>query len=156
MALKIAQFVNLILAGMLTGNEFGSWVTVHPALDGLPLPAHVRAEQVVTQRYGRIMPFFMSATIASFVPVLALSPDRRTPSFRFRLAGLLCYVMMLAITLMRNVPLNNRLLAMSPDTPHDEFLIVRARWTRLHTVRNLLNVTGLACTIGATLVHRQP
>ncbi len=152
MALTIARFVNLVLAGMLTGNEFGSWITVHPALDSLSLPAHVRAEQAITHRYGRIMPVFMSATIASFLPVLALSPDWRSTSFRLRVAGLLCYGVMLVITLLGNVPLNTRLLALSPDTPSpDEFLAVRARWTRLHTARNLLNITGLACTVGATL-----
>ncbi len=156
MVWNIARFVNLVLAGMLTGNEFGSWVTVHPAFDTLPTPAHVRAEQAVTQRYGRIMPVFMSATIASFLPVLALSPDRRAASFRLRLAGLLCYGVMLAITLSGTLPLNNRLLALSPDAPPDEFLAVRARWTRLHTARNLLNLTGLACTVGATLAERQP
>jgi uncharacterized membrane protein len=156
MVRTIMQFVNLVLVGMLTGNEFGSWVTVHPALDGLPLSTHVRAEQAITQRYGRIMPFFMSATLASFLPVLVLSPDRRAASFRLSLAGLLCYGVMLAITLTRNVPLNNRLLTLSPDAPPDEFLAVRARWTRLHTARNLLNVTGLACTVGATLAQRQP
>jgi uncharacterized membrane protein len=155
MVLNIARFVNLVLAGMLTGNEFGSWVAVHPALNGLPWPAHLRAEQAVTRRYGQIMPTFMSATIASFFPVLALSRDRRSTAFRFRLAGLLCYGVMLAITLRGNVPLNNRLLALSPDTPPDEFLAVRERWTRLHTARNMLNLTGLACTVGATLAEPQ-
>jgi len=33
MALKIARFVNLLLAGLLAGNEFGTWAAVHPALD---------------------------------------------------------------------------------------------------------------------------
>jgi uncharacterized membrane protein len=154
MVLNIARFVNLVLAGMLTGNEFGSWVTVHPALDRLPLPAHVRTEQAVTQRYGQIMPVFMSTTIASFLPVLALSPDRHAPAFRLSLAGLLCYSAMLDITLRGNVPLNNRLLALSPDASPDEFLAVRTRWSRLHAARNLLNLTGLACTVGATLVQR--
>ncbi len=32
MALKIARFVNLLLAGLLAGNEFGTWAAVHPAL----------------------------------------------------------------------------------------------------------------------------
>lgn len=35
MALKIAHLVYLMLAGMLTGNEFGSWIAIHPALSTL-------------------------------------------------------------------------------------------------------------------------
>ena len=31
MALKAARFANLFLTGALTGNEFGSWIGLHPA-----------------------------------------------------------------------------------------------------------------------------
>ena len=30
--LKVARFVNLILAGLLVGNEFGTKVAIHPSL----------------------------------------------------------------------------------------------------------------------------
>ncbi len=49
MALKAAQFVNLLLTGVLTGNEFGSWAGLHPALRELPHQAHVRSEQAITR-----------------------------------------------------------------------------------------------------------
>ncbi len=61
MALKIAQFVNLVLAGMLTGNEFGSWVTVHPALDTLPYGAKSPSktlERDAVRRSSRMMQKF--------------------------------------------------------------------------------------------------
>jgi hypothetical protein len=32
MALKLARFVNLLLAALLADNEFGTLVAVHPAL----------------------------------------------------------------------------------------------------------------------------
>ena len=38
MALKAARFANLFLVGVLTGNEFGSWAGLHPALRELPPP----------------------------------------------------------------------------------------------------------------------
>ncbi len=47
MALKVARFVNLILAGMLTGNEFGGRVAVPPAVSNQPTRAHKQAEQAV-------------------------------------------------------------------------------------------------------------
>src|SRR3712207_4089867 len=90
------------------------------------------------------MPVFMTATVASFLPVLARTRDRGSASFRFTLAGMLCYVAMLAITLAGNVPINRRLLELSPaTTPREEFLALRTRWSRLHAARNLLNLTGL-------------
>lgn len=149
---KTARLANLVLAGTLTGNELGTKIAVHPALGDLPPQVHMEAEQAMTRRYGRVMPVFMTATLASFLPVLAL--ERPSVSLRFLLtaAGMGCYAAMLAVTLSRNVPINNRLLELSPQAgSHDEFGELRARWDRLHTTRNLLNLTGLACTALAAL-----
>src|SRR5215210_4876824 len=155
-ALKAARFANLLLTGALTGNEFGSWAAIHPALHELPQQAHVRAEQAVTRRYGKMMPALMTGAIISFVPVLSLVSDRRSPSFLFGLAGMLCYATMLAITLTGNVTINRRTLELDPDTTsREEFLELRARWDRLHTARNVLNLTGFGFAILGVLASSQ-
>ena len=156
MALKVARFANLFVVGVLTGNEFGSWAALHPALRELPHRAHVRSEQAVTRRYGKIMPALMTGALVSFVPVLSLSSDRRSLSFLFGLAGMLCYATMLAITLAGNVPINRRTLELAPDTTsREEFLELRARWDRLHTARNVLNLAGFGLAILGVLTSSQ-
>ena len=110
MALKAARFANLFLTGALSGNEFGSWAGVHPALHELAHQAHVRSEQAVTRRFGKMMPALMMGALVSFVPVLSLVSDRRSSSFLLGLAGMLCYATMLAITLTGSVPINRRTL----------------------------------------------
>lgn len=155
MVRRIARVVNLVMTGTLTGNEIGSLVTVHYAVEELPPPVNIEAERAITRRYGQVMPAFMSTTIASFLPVLALHRDRRSASFGLSLAGMGCFVAMLAITLTRNVPLNRRLLAMTEQTPSEEFADVRRQWTRLHVIRNGLNLTGLVLSILAALSGRR-
>jgi uncharacterized membrane protein len=142
MMLKVARFVNLILAGLLVGNEFGTKVAIHPSLERLSTPERIRAEQEVTRRYAAIMPFWMSSVIASCLPVVALS--RRTNAFLPTAAGTACFLGMLASTLIGNVPINDRVLEMSPETDGEEFKELRERWDRLHTLRVVLNVAGLA------------
>jgi uncharacterized membrane protein len=157
MTANVARLANLMLTGMLTGNELGSRLIAHPALSELAPPEHIRAEQALTRRYGRFMPVFMMATLASFPPVLLLEPRRTSPRSLLTAAGMACYAAMLAVTLTRNVPLNNRLLALTPqDTDDQEFIALRARWDRLHTVRNLLNVAGLGCTALAAVTTERP
>jgi uncharacterized membrane protein len=156
MALKVARFANLFLVGVLTGNEFGSWAALHPALGELPHQAHVRSEQAVTRRYGKIMPALMTGALVSFVPVLSLVSDRRSSSFLFGLAGMVCYATMLAITLTGNVPINRRTLELDPDTTsREEFLELRAGWDRLHTARNVLNLAGFGLAILGVLTSSQ-
>src|SRR3712207_983627 len=150
MIFKAARFANLILTGVLTGNEFGGFVGFHPTLYRLPTDAHASAEQEITARFGKIMPPFMTATIFSFVPVLSLSRDRR--SFRFTLAGMLCYLVMLGVTFAGNMPANRRTLELDPKTvSRDEFLALRQRWDRFHAARNVLNAAGLIFAILGTL-----
>jgi uncharacterized membrane protein len=153
--LKIARFVNLVLAGLLTGNEFGGFVGFHPALYELPTEAHARAERAITSRFGKIMPPFMTTAILSFVPVLSLVRDRRSPSFYFTLVGMLCYVAMLAVTFAGNMPVNRRMLEMDPGTTAGEELMeLRRRWDRFHTARNVLNLFGFASALVGALSER--
>ena len=150
MALKAARFCNLFLAGVLTGNEFGGLVGFHPALYRLPTEAHASAEQEITARFGKIMPPFMVATIFSFVPALSLTRDRR--SLRFTVAGMLCYLAMLAVTFAGNMPANRRTLHLDPTTvSRGELLSLRRRWDGFHAARNVLNAAGLVFTILGTL-----
>jgi uncharacterized membrane protein len=148
MVLRMMRFLNLLLTGVLTGNEFGGFVGFHPALYELPTEAHARAERAITSRFGKIMPPFMTATIVSFVPVLSLVRDRRSPSFFFTLVGMLCYVAMLAVTFAGNMPVNRRMLEMDPEAASSEELMeLRRRWDRFHAVRNVLNFLGLICAL---------
>ena len=150
MTFKAVRFANLFLTGVLTGNEFGGFVGFHPALYRLPTDAHASAEQAITARFGKIMPPFMTATIVSFIPVLSLTQDRR--SFRYTLAGMLCYLAMLGVTFAGNMPANRRTLELDPGTvSRDEFLSLRRRWDGFHAVRNVLNATGLVFAILGTL-----
>jgi hypothetical protein len=50
---------------------------------------------------------------------------------------------MLASTLIGNVPINNRVLELSPEMDGEEFVELRERWNRLHSLRVALNVAGL-------------
>ena len=147
MILTAARVVNLVAAGLLTGNEVGSKLTAHPALGALPPRAHIEAEQALTRRYGRVMPGFMTGTLASFLPVLALEPPTTSRRSALTAGGMACYAAMLAVTLTQNVPINTRLLALDPQTAsYDEFRELRSRWERLHTARNALNLAGLTLT----------
>ena len=143
MTLKTARLANLLLASLLVGNEVGGRTVVHPALDALPNPAQIAAEQEIYRRYGRVMPVVMNLATFSSLPVLSRIPDRRSPAFRWTLSGFACFLAMLAVTLVGNVPINRRILDFGTDDPPTAFRALRRRWDRFHTVRVVLDVAGL-------------
>jgi len=145
---------NVCLAGLLTGNEWGGWVAVHPALDKLPGSPRLQAEQAIYRRYGRIMPFLMTTTVASSIAAGRVR-DNASLEGRVTKAATRCYTVMLAITLIGNIPLNKELVAL-PDEPagHARLAELRNKWDRLHTARNLLNLTGFGLTVAGALTGR--
>lgn len=146
-SLKVARLANLVLAGMLTGNEFATLAGVYPALDRISPMARMEALQNVYRRMGGFMPPYMLSTLASFLPVLALQRRPGTSAFRFTLAGLMCFVAMIAITRGGNLPINARIEELPMEEGSlDEFGELRERWTRLHAARNVLNALGLVLT----------
>ncbi len=146
------RFVNLLLAALLAGNEFGTWAAVHRALWSMPTPEHIRAEQALTRRFASIMPFWMVSVLVSCLPALALARRGGAPAFRFTLAGTFCFVAMLVSTVRGNVPINNRTLELSPEeTPPEEWRELRERWDRLHAMRVVLNVAGLSLLLLGTI-----
>ena len=63
--LRVTRFANLLLAGLLVGNEFGTKVAIHPSLERLSTPERIRAEQEVTRSYAAIMTICMSSAIVA-------------------------------------------------------------------------------------------
>ena len=144
----LAVFVNLMAAAVLVGNELGTWAVVQPALQRLAFREEVVAEQQITRRYGYVMPFLMLLTIVTGFVAAGLTDGSRS---HLLLAASACFAAMLAITLLGNVPLNVRTLRFSPTDDAGEWRAIRRRWERLHRIRVLLDVAGLACIAAAAV-----
>lgn len=137
---RILSPLALAFAGLLTGNELGTLVVIHPAMARLPKSAHLLAEQSVTRGYGGVMPALMTAT-TSAAAVAAVSSKGRS---RWVLAGAAgSYGAMLLVTLLGNVPLNSATLHLSEQAPEEELRRIRRRWYRLHVLRVALDLNGL-------------
>jgi hypothetical protein len=61
---------------------------------------------------------------------------------------------MLVSTIFGNVPINNRVLELSPEEDSEEFGRLRKRWDRLHTFRVFMTVTGLGFLSAGVLRER--
>ena len=143
------SFAAVVLAGLLAGSELTSWGIVHPTLWKLDHRAQVRAEKLMYRRFASVDPFLMTATVvACFVAAGAL--DGRSATLALAAGG--CFALMLAITLLANMPINLRVLRW--DEEHgdpDEWRRLRRRWDRLHGGRIVLDVAGFVLIVLAVL-----
>jgi len=136
-----------LLTGLLAGNEFATLIAVHPALRRIPLSSQIEAEQALTRRLGAIMPVAMSATlIAAIAATVGLVGEAEVG---FALAAAVALGVMLAITLIWNVPLNRRTVEFFPAGDERSWSAIRRPWERLHLLRVVLDLLAFACLVAA-------
>lgn len=150
-ALGVSRFVNLLLVALFVGFEVGSRFVIHPSLNSLSFNADLEAEQALSRILGRIMPVVMPLTMISTAVVALLISDKTSAEFWLTVAAFACLVVMLAITLTGNVPINDRVLELTPDTPREDWRALRRRWDHLHSARVALDLVALAALILAAL-----
>lgn len=143
----LTELIALTVAALLLGNEFGTWGVVHRQLARLPVPQHVAAEQALHRGYGMVMPVLMSATILVGIVAGLLDPAGRTLFF----AGAACFVAMLAVTFVVNIPINNATVRAHPDIDPGEWRALRRRWSRGHDARVALDLAGYCLYVLAAL-----
>jgi|SRR5829696_5377683 len=131
---EAAELANLILVGVLAGNDLGHWSVVHPALGKVPAHESFTAEKAIFGRYRYFMPILVPLAIASGI-VVAVIGDKSDTSFWLAVAGvsLLGVWQFVVLTL---YPLNERILgAESREPTADEWWALRRSWYARHTVR---------------------
>lgn len=141
------QLLGVTMTGLLAGNELGTLIGLHPALRTLPLATQIQAEQALTTRLGRLMPFSMGATVLA--TTTAAVDQRGEPGFPLAATAAAASALMLGVTLVGNVPLNAQTLAYLTDGDAAGWARIRRRWERLHVVRVLLDLVALAASAGA-------
>jgi hypothetical protein len=143
------SFIAVLLAGVLTGSELTSWGIVHPTLWKLDHAEQVRAEKLMYRRFASVDPFVMTATIvACFLAATGLHGSWSA----LAIAAGACYAVMLAITLVGNMPINLRVFRWDEqDGDPDEWRALRRRWDRLHSARVVLDMAGFVLIILAAL-----
>ena len=150
--LTLAHLINLVLVSMFVGTEFAVSFFVHPVLRGLPQSVHIASVQVLGRILGKVMPIWMPLIIVSALPVLYFIGDTNSAAFWLTVAGMICIVLMSAISLLGNVPINKQVIEWNPQSPPDNWLELRNRWDSLHRVRVALDIAALILLLLGALV----
>ena len=148
------------LTGLIAGLLFGYEVSVNGGLGRLKDSEYVAAMKsinIVIQN-PIFLPTFLGPAI--LLPIVTILHRENTDSGQFMLllgASVLYIVGTLGVTMLGNVPLNERLDKFEINNASDKE-IAEARkfyekpWNRLHTVRTLASVAALVLVLAASLV----
>lgn len=134
-----------ISAGIMAGVYFTFSVFVMKSLDAIEAPAGMLAMQSINRIIVRslFLPVFFASTLAcAALVVFALLDPELLGGTRMMVGGGLYVVGMFIVTIIGNVPLNDRLEAVDANSPEgrDMWALYMRKWTTWNHVRTV------ACT----------
>ena len=154
--MTVMAVLALLGSALIAGVFFAFSSFVMKALARVPAPEGIAAMQsinVVVLNPSFLGAFMGTTFIAVLVAALAIK-EWSTPAAPFFLAGALLYVAgTFLVTGIGNVPLNNRLAAVSATDPEAAPLWARylERWTMLNTLRTAAAVAAMAAFLAGLM-----
>ena len=144
-------FLSILGTGLVAGIFFAFSVFVMRALGRLPPSGGIAAMQSIN--VAVLNPVFFAAFFGTAVLSLVLAVAALVGwSLPYLLAGSLLYLVGTAlVTIVFNVPLNNRLASVTPDSAEAAGLWTRylSTWTAWNHVRTVTSLAAAACFIMA-------
>jgi uncharacterized membrane protein len=150
----VVQLVVVFFAALATGGLMVNWIGLGRAMSHLSAPTYVEFHQATNHTFDPYMPIVVAGALLGGIVLAILSPGIPSVSGELAIAGSVCYVAVLAISLSTNVPINNQVGRWSVQSPPDDWALIRAKWIRFHIVRTLVSLPALACYILACFVSR--
>jgi uncharacterized membrane protein len=148
------QLVVVFLAALATGGLMVNWIGLGRAMSRLSVSTYVEFHQAINRTFEPYMPIVIVGAFLGGIVLEILSQGIHSLSGELALAGTLCYVAVLAVSLPTNVRINKQIARWSVQSPPDDWAHIRASWVRFHIVRTLFSLPGLVCYILACLVSR--
>jgi Domain of unknown function (DUF1772) len=147
----VLSTVVLLLSGWLAGAETSSWALVQPVIARLDATPQIRMQQETLHTFGRVMPILLPVTSVLIVAAAILAPTSATRVV-WSIAAVAAAVL-IAFTLVVNVPINKRTLIWDADNPPNTWQADRRRWHAYQGLRALLLSVWFVCAaIATTLV----
>ncbi|MFF5172619.1 DUF1772 domain-containing protein [Micromonospora sp. NPDC000089] len=148
-----------IVTGLMAGLFFAYSCSVMPGLAAVDDRTFVGTMQSINRRIlnGWFLAAFLGALLLILLAV-ALHLGVRGPVLAWTVAALALYGATLLITMVWNVPLNDRLEAAGPVDRIADLGAVRSAfetaWVRWNLARTVTNVAAFACLVGALVSRR--
>jgi uncharacterized membrane protein len=151
----ILRLVILLLASLATGGLMVNWVGLARAMARISsASAYTEFHQATNNTFDPYMPIVVSGATLGGIALAAISPGIHSAAGALAVAGAICYVAVIAITLPTNLRINNLIARWSIEAPPENWTTVRARWIRFHILRTLISVPALASYVLSVLLSK--
>ena len=145
---NIVTFLALLGAGLLAGVLVGTGMAQFTAQD-LPESSWVMRFQLEDHLFAKVMPPIMLSTLLALIVAFVVSRGHSRWLFGTSIALMLLVV---AITVGFEVPLNKQIQSWTPGSAPPEWKHVRDLWLQNHLLRTIAATLAFASSLAARIV----
>lgn len=142
--------VQLVLVGLLAGEEFIVRWGVQPAMAALPDDAHLRTRVALVKSLKVVVPMLMIPAVLASVAVLVLAGTGDV--LGWRIAATAALVVFVLASFLGTVPINIRVNDWDPADPPADWKRTVARWEQIDVLRS--SAAGVAFVLSTIALVR--
>ena len=151
MLVNVLEFINVLCAGVLAGEEFVIRYGVRAPVASLDERPHLQLRQALIQTLRILVPAVFGLTVLSGIAVTVLGGPRL--GLELRCAGLLALLAFISITLGGTVPINQAILTWDVAAPPKDWQTLVKRWERLDTARTWAAICAFCLFLAAVVAQ---
>ncbi|MCB9046798.1 MAG: DUF1772 domain-containing protein [Chitinophagales bacterium] len=145
---RLIRFLNIIMAGLVSGVIFGIWLGYNPA--GLSAPTYIEQQQSVIRALNVLMPILGLITIVlTLLSALGAKKDKGR-YYMLLLATALLIVSGLT-TKFGNQPINSIVMTWDMHAAPDNWMALRDKWWSFHIIRTTTAVIAFALIVWTSM-----
>ncbi|HVT99091.1 MAG TPA: DUF1772 domain-containing protein [Acidobacteriaceae bacterium] len=135
--------------GLMIGTEFAVSAFINPVLEKLDNRTRVGIIRLFAAKLGFAMPFWYCLGLLLLVAEAIIF--RHGPQLPLLISAAGLWAAIIVLTLLFLVPINNRMMRLSPDTASGDDLREHKKWDSMHRIR-VIALTG-AMTLFLIAIH---
>jgi len=141
--MKMWELISIVLSALVAGMFSGPWIALSRSLHTFTPEVFLAIVDRMNRNMAPVMTVLMPAAALSIVPVLILSYQVQPRTFYLTLAGSLCFLVALLITVLVEVPIVEQIATWTVPTLPNNWQQLRDRWSKFHIIRVVAGFAGL-------------
>ncbi|MGO8718300.1 MAG: anthrone oxygenase family protein [Acidobacteriaceae bacterium] len=146
----LLTIVTTVCIGVLVGVEFAVSVFLNPVIDKLEPAEQANAIRLFAARLGKAMPPWYVFSLVLLI-IEAIVQHQTPGEILYFVAGAL-WAIVIVLTILFLVPINNRMTQLSPGSFPDQARHDHRKWDALHRLRVVALAVSMVCFLLAAYI----
>ena len=151
MTLKIVELINIILSAIVGGMYWGPWLALSRSLNTFEPGVFLAIVNRLNRNMASLMTWLTPLGLLSTLPTLFLSFGSHPTTFYLTLAGFVCFLIALIITLRIEVPIVMQIITWHVSALPPNWQQLRDRWVSFHIIRVVAGIVGLTLLVAGAM-----